>query len=54
MWTGVCVLVLVQSSSDWFLGGIKGISETDPVLAGLSIVTVVHFFCLGVQTLCKG
>lgn len=54
VWTGVCVLVLVQSSSNWFLGGIKGISETDPVLAGLCIVTVVHFFCLGVKTLCRG
>lgn len=51
VWTGVCVLVLVQSSSNWFLDGIKGISGTDPVLAGLCIVTVVHFVCLGVTTL---
>jgi hypothetical protein len=53
VWTGVCVLVLVQSSSAWFLGEIKGISNTDPVLAGLCIVTVVHFVCLGVQALCS-
>jgi hypothetical protein len=51
VWTGVCVLVLVQSSSSWFLGGIRGVSSTDPVLAGLCIVTGVHFVCLGVQTL---
>ena len=54
VWTGVCVLVLVQSSSNWFLGGIKGVSSTDPVLAGLCIVTVVHFVCLGVKTLGGG
>lgn len=53
VWTGVCVLVLVQSSSSWFLDGIKGVSNTDPVLAGLCIVTGVHFVCMGVQTLCK-
>lgn len=53
VWTGVCVLVLVQSSSDWFLDGVKGISNTDPVLAGLCIVTVVHFVCLAVKTLCR-
>lgn len=54
VWTGVCVLVLVQSSSNWFLEGIKGISHTDPVLSGLCIATVVHFVCLGVKTLGAG
>ena len=49
VWTGVCVLVLVQSSSNWFLNGIKSVSDTDPVLAGLCIVTVVHFVFLGVK-----
>ncbi len=53
VWTGVSVLVLVQSSSRWFLDGVQGISSTDPVLAGLCIVTVVHFVCLGVGTLCR-
>lgn len=52
VWTGVGVLVLVQSSSNWFLDCIKWISSTDPVLAGLCIVTVVHFVCLGVKMLC--
>jgi hypothetical protein len=52
VWTGISVLVLVQSSSHWFLDGIHGISGTDPALAGLCIVTVVHFFCLGVGMLC--
>ncbi len=50
VWTGVCVLVLVQASSGWFLNAIKFMSNTDPVLAGLCIVTVVHFVCLGVET----
>jgi hypothetical protein len=53
VWTGVCALVLVQASSNWFLGGIKEVSDTDPVLAGVCIVTVVHFVCLGVQLACK-
>jgi hypothetical protein len=48
LWTGLCVLVLAQASSDWFLKEIEGISETDPVLAGLCIVTVVYFVNLGV------
>ena len=53
VWTGVCLLVLAQSSSDWFLNGIKGISNTDPVLAALCIVTVVHFIFLGVNAVYK-
>ncbi len=53
VWTGVSVLVLVQSSSRWFLDGIQGISSTDPVLAGLCIVTVVHFVSIGVGALCR-
>jgi hypothetical protein len=52
VWTGISVLVLVQSSSHWFLDSIHGISSTDPVLAGLCIVTAVHFVCLGVGILC--
>jgi hypothetical protein len=53
VWTGVCALVLVQSSSTWFIDGIKRVSYTDPVLAGLCIVTAVHFVCLGIQVLCR-
>ena len=53
VWTGVCALVLVQSSSTWFMDGITGVSNTDAVLAGLCIVTGVHFVCLGVQVLCR-
>ena len=49
VWTGLCVLVLVQSLSEWFLKGISLISETDPVLAGLVVVTVVHFLVLGID-----
>lgn len=51
VWTGLCVLVLVQASSDWFLSGVHGVSQSDPVLAGLCIVTAVHFVCVGVQML---
>ena len=43
VWLGVCLLVLVQAGSDWFLGQVGFISATDPVLAALVIVTVVHF-----------
>jgi hypothetical protein len=49
VWTGVCMLVLAQTSSDWFLDTIKGISNSDPVFAGLCIVTVVHFITLGAK-----
>jgi hypothetical protein len=40
--TGICVLVFVQGGSSWFLGQL-GVISTDPVLAALSLVTVVHF-----------
>lgn len=43
VWTGVCVLVLIRAASDWFLGSISLEMNTDPVLGGLSIVTVIHF-----------
>lgn len=51
LWGGLCLLVLAQASSDWFLGVVKGISDTDPVLAGLCIVTVVHFVNMGLRAL---
>lgn len=53
VWTGVCALALVQSSSSWFLDGVKGVSNTDPVLAGLCIVTSVHFAGMGIRALCQ-
>ena len=52
IWTSVCVLVLVQSSSAWLLGAINAVSNTDPVLAGLCVVTAVHFVCVGIKALC--
>ena len=46
VWMGVCLLVLVQAASDWFLEQVNFISATDPVLAALVIVTAVHFGAL--------
>ena len=50
VWAGVCVLVFVQGGSDWFLGQLSAISSTDPVLAGLSLVTAVHFISIAVES----
>lgn len=50
VWAGVCVLVFVQGGSDWFLGQLGGISGTDPVLAGLCLVTAVHFISIAVES----
>jgi hypothetical protein len=49
VWAGVCVLVFVQGGSDWFLAQLSVISTTDPVLAGLSLVTAVHFISVVVE-----
>ena len=43
VWTGICLLVFTQAGSDWFLGCMGIIFKTDPVLAGLCVVTGVHF-----------
>lgn len=50
VWSGVCVLVFVQGGSDWFLGNLQLIAATDPVLAGLCLVTAVHFISIAVDS----
>ena len=49
VWSGVCVLVFVQGGSDWFLGNLSVISATDPVLAGLCLVTALHFISITIE-----
>lgn len=49
VWTGVCVLVFVQGVSGWFMQQVAFVAATDPVLAGLGVVTAVHFVSLVVQ-----
>lgn len=49
VWTGVCALVLVQASSVYLMAQINFIANTDPALAGLSIVTFVYFGAVGVH-----
>ena len=49
VWTGTCSLVFVQASSVFLLNQINFISNTDPVLAGLCVVTFVYFGALGVH-----
>jgi hypothetical protein len=48
IWGGICALVLVQAGSDWFLHAISLLAHSDPVLAGLGIVTTLHFVGLGI------
>ena len=47
--TGVCILIIVQALSEWFLKGIEFISQSDPVLAGLAVITVVHFLTISIE-----
>jgi hypothetical protein len=49
VWTGVCVLVFVQGVSNWFMQQVAFVASTDPVLAGLGVVTAVHFVSLVVE-----
>jgi len=49
VWTGVCVLVFVQGVSNWFMQQVAFVAVTDPVLAGLGVVTAVHFVSLVVD-----
>lgn len=51
IWTGVCVLVFIQSGSDWFVGQLGIIYTTDPVLAGLCLITVMHFISIAIEKL---
>ena len=53
VWTGVCVLVFVQSVSSWFMQQVAFVAATDPVLAGLAVVTAVHFVSLVVENTAK-
>ena len=46
VWMGVCMLVVLQAGSDWFLDNTAFISNTDPIMAALVVVTVVHFSAL--------
>ena len=50
VWTGICALVFVNAGASWVLGKINFISSTDPVLAGLVVVTFVHFASIALQT----
>lgn len=43
VWTGVTVLVLVQCIANHILETIILLCKTDPFLAGMGVVTVVHF-----------
>ena len=43
------VLVFVQGVSGWFMQQVAFVAATDPVLAGLGVVTAVHFVSLVVQ-----
>jgi hypothetical protein len=43
--------VFVQGGSDWFLGNLGIISATDPVLAGLSLVTAIHFISIAIESM---
>ena len=49
VWTVLCSLVLVQAVSDWFMQTVHDVFATDPVLAGLAVVTVIHFAAVAVD-----
>jgi hypothetical protein len=49
VWTGVSTLVGVNAISEWFMWAIGGVVDTDPVLAMLCILTVVHFVVVAVE-----
>jgi hypothetical protein len=49
IWGGICALVLVQASTDWCLRTISLVAESDPILAGLGVITVLHFLSLGIE-----
>ncbi len=51
VWTGVCALVFVQAGSDWLLEQLEIISLTDPFLAGLSLLTAVHFISITIENI---
>ena len=48
VWTGISVLVFVQGVSNWFMQQVAFVA-TDPVLAGLCVVTAVHFVSIVIE-----
>lgn len=52
LWGGLCALVMVYAWSDWLLHDVlSGIVKTDPIFAGLVVVTSIYF--LGIVLLKK-
>jgi hypothetical protein len=49
VWTGITVLVIVQTISNHVLEAIILLCRTDAVLAGISVVTVIHFTALAIE-----
>jgi hypothetical protein len=49
IWGGICALVLVQASTEWCLQTISLVAKSDPILAGLGVITVLHFLSLGIE-----
>ena len=49
IWGGICALVLVQACTDWFLHSISLVAKSDPILAGLGVITVLRFLSLGME-----
>ena len=50
LWGGLCALVMVYAWSDWFMKEvISGVAITDPVLAGLVLVTVIYFLGIAIH-----
>jgi len=50
VWTGITVLVIVQAVSNHVLSAIIALCRTDAILAGISVVTVIHFTALAIET----
>jgi len=50
LWIGLCALVMVRAASDWFLGCVSLVINSDSVLGGLCVVAAVHFVTLGVES----
>ena len=53
VWTGITILVLVQCVSNYILETIIVLCRTDPFLAGMGVVTVVHFSSMALEAVAK-
>jgi hypothetical protein len=53
VWTGVTILVLVQCVSNSILETVILLCRTDPFLAGMGVVTVVHFSSMALEAFAK-